>query len=151
MLQIAMSDRSGSHHQRAVGNRFSHRLVHFGGRQRGRGAHCGTSIPKRYIVRIHYPEMVGNPKLLMARAAAPMLSGLRTSTRTTRKRANSAGTGKLSLFYGRSYYAMILSPVPLLQKSRMGSQTRCKPSAAGLFTQVCNCKKFVKPRRLRHN
>lgn len=56
VLQIAMSHRSGSHDQGAVGNRFGHRLIHFGGRQRGRGAHCGTSIPERYVVRIHYPE-----------------------------------------------------------------------------------------------
>src|SRR5205085_3913754 len=34
------------------------------------------------------------PKLLMARAAAPILSGLRVATRTTRRPSNSAGTGK---------------------------------------------------------
>ena len=35
-----------------------------------------------------------NPKLLMARAAAPMLRGLRVATRTTRRRSNSGRTGK---------------------------------------------------------
>jgi hypothetical protein len=32
VLQIAMSNRSGSHDQRAVSDRSSHRLIHFGGR-----------------------------------------------------------------------------------------------------------------------
>src|ERR1700736_599478 len=35
-----------------------------------------------------------NPKLLMARAAAPMLRGLRVATRTTRRRSNSGRADK---------------------------------------------------------
>ena len=37
----------------------------------------------------------------MARAAAPMLSGLRVATRTTRKRSDCVGTRKRRLFYDR--------------------------------------------------
>lgn len=35
-----------------------------------------------------------NPRLLMARAAAPMLSGFRVETSTTHRRSNSDGAGK---------------------------------------------------------
>jgi len=71
----------------------------------------------------------GTPKLLMARAAAPILRGLRTSTRTTRNRANSAGIDKLSLFYGTYVSASV---VPLL-RSPCGFRTCCNPSAAEPF------------------
>src|ERR1019366_1852262 len=62
VLQIPMSNGGGSHNQRAVGNRLSHCLVNFGGRQRSRGTHGGTSVPECYIVGIHYPQ-IGKSKV----------------------------------------------------------------------------------------
>lgn len=50
------------------------------------------------------------PMLLMARAAAPILSGLRVDTSTTFRRSKSDGVGKTKSFYGersartKSYY-----------------------------------------------
>src|ERR1700683_4958436 len=45
-----------------------------------------------------------NPKLLIARAAAPILRGLRASTRTTRKPSSSEESGNLFVFYGSRHY-----------------------------------------------
>jgi DNA-binding response OmpR family regulator len=53
MLQVAMTDSSGSDYQRAVGNRLSHSFVLLRRRQHGGGAHRGASALKRNIVRIH--------------------------------------------------------------------------------------------------
>src|SRR6266700_2669175 len=50
----------------------------------------------------------------MARAAAPMLRGLRAATRTTRKRSNSAQTGKNTDFTtrtGRAFFRMAIEQI----------------------------------------
>jgi hypothetical protein len=57
VLQIAMSNRSRSHDQSAIGNRFGHCLIHLGGGQRRGRTHGRTSIAKCHIVRIHYPKI----------------------------------------------------------------------------------------------
>jgi len=57
MLQIAMPDRSGSNHKRAVGNRIGNRFILFGAGQHVCRAHCGASALKCYIVGMHHSQM----------------------------------------------------------------------------------------------
>lgn len=57
MLQVTMADRSGSNHQRAIGNRFGDGFEFFGMGQHIRGAYGGASILKRHFVGIHHPQM----------------------------------------------------------------------------------------------
>jgi len=57
MLQVTMADRSGSNHQRAIGNRFGNGFEFFGLGQHIRGADGGASILKGHFVGIHHPQM----------------------------------------------------------------------------------------------
>ena len=57
VLEIAMTDRGGSDHKRAVGNRFGHGFEFLGVGEDIGGADGGASILKRHVVRIHYPQM----------------------------------------------------------------------------------------------
>jgi len=52
-----MADRSGSNHQRAIGNRFGNGFEFFGVGQHIRCAYRGASILKRHFVGIHHPQM----------------------------------------------------------------------------------------------
>jgi hypothetical protein len=81
--------------------------------------------------------------LLMARAAAPMLRGLRAFTRTTRNPSNSAGTGKRLVFYV-SGSRMEVGTQPLVT-GRAARPKHSKPFAARPSPGLCKCKRFVKP------
>jgi hypothetical protein len=58
MLQVAMADCGGSHHERAVGYCFGYGLVLFGAGQHRRGTYGGTGTLKCHLVGIHYAQVV---------------------------------------------------------------------------------------------
>lgn len=62
MLQIAMSNCCGSYHERAVGNRFRHRIEFFCMGQQIPCAYGGTGILKSHVVGIHHSQ-VKKPKV----------------------------------------------------------------------------------------
>ena len=57
MLEVAMSNRGGSYHQRTVGNCFGHGLEFFCAGEHLRGVDGRTSAFKCNIVGIYHPEM----------------------------------------------------------------------------------------------
>jgi hypothetical protein len=58
MLQIAMSDGSGSDYKRTIGNRFRHSFEFFSTGQHGSGPHGGTCALKGHVVGIDHSQMV---------------------------------------------------------------------------------------------
>jgi hypothetical protein len=58
MLQVTMTNRGGTDHERAVSNCFCYRFVFCCAGQDGRCAHGGTSILKSHIVWIHHSQVL---------------------------------------------------------------------------------------------
>jgi len=99
---LTEADGGGSDDQCAIRYGFGDSLELFGTGEQRRGADSGTRLAKSQFIRFTTRRW-RNPKLLMARAAAPMLRGLRGLTRTTRKRSIQGGqTRETSLQQERS-------------------------------------------------
>jgi hypothetical protein len=128
MLQIAMADGGSSDDERAIGHCLGHRFVNFGGRQRGRGADCRTSVAERYVVRIDQPQ-VGESEV----AHGP--GGRANIERISHVYENDAQTGEFggdrqAVAILRQELANHFQAPHILHKARRGGEICSKPLAA---------------------
>ena len=73
VLRFAMVARGGSDYQNAIGDSFRHAAILFGPREKGRGAPTAERASRNAASCGFTTRKLGNPRLPMARAAAPML------------------------------------------------------------------------------
>lgn len=150
MLQVAMANRSGSNHQRAVGDCFGYGFIHLSGRQRSRGAHCRASVPECHVVGIHQPEM-GKSKIAHGTGGRTDVERITDVHQDDAQPIEFGRNWQRFLFYGSPTEA-IWQPL----RDLVGPTSRRGASVANLlprryFTRLCNCKKFVKPHPLPNN
>ena len=95
VLQLAMPNRGGANYERAIGHRFGNARILDRVPDHRAAPRRPIALPGRPPRKRSPRRSRGKPKLLMARAAAPIFSGLRGDTSTTRRL--SARNGQLLL------------------------------------------------------
>ena len=84
ILQFAIAHGRGAHHQPAIGHCLRHALEFLSLRQRWRSPAADRASRYAFSYGVT-TRKCANPKLLIARAAAPIFKGLRVETSTTRR------------------------------------------------------------------